>query len=241
MNTIAIMQPYFFPYIGYFQLMHKSDVWIIFDNVQFIDKGWINRNRILHPAIEKEWQYITVPLSKRTQFSKICDIKIKNSENWKNNIFGKLSFYKKKAPHYNETINFLRECFSVEHDNLSFFLTHSLKMTAQLLDIDSEIQVQSHLGIPKKDAIHPGQWALNISKELNAKEYVNPLGGAEIFQPDEFTKSKIKLSFLEPDIDNYKQANRSFVPGLSIIDVMMWNDIDEIKEFVKKGNLIKAN
>lgn len=234
---LAIMQPYFFPYLGYFQLMQKSDTWIVFDNVQFIDKGWINRNRILHPNIGKEWQYITLPLDNRKQFSKISSLRIKDSEEWEKNIFGKLSFYKKKAPYYKETIDFLSYCFTHKQESLSGFLTSCLVKTAQLLDIKTDIYMQSKLEIPKKDASHPGQWALNISKELNAEEYINPLSGSYIFRPEEFFKHEIELKFLEPEIVPYKQDGRDFVSSLSLIDIMMWNDIDEIKKQVKKGSI----
>ena len=92
---LGIMQPYLFPYVGYFQLMNAVDRWIAFDEIQFIDKGWINRNRILHPDPVKQWQFLTVPLSKRGQFDKICNISIKEELDWRSQIFGKLTMYKK--------------------------------------------------------------------------------------------------------------------------------------------------
>ena len=91
---LGIMQPYFFPYIGYFQLMKHVDQWVVFDDIQFIDKGWINRNRILHPDTKKQWLYITLPLHKRKQFDKICNIHIKSEINWKEEILGRLTAYK---------------------------------------------------------------------------------------------------------------------------------------------------
>ena len=118
---LGVMQPYFFPYIGYFQLMKNVDQWVVFDDIQYINKGWINRNRILHPNVEKQWQYITLPLVKRKQFEKICNIEIKSEINWRAEILGKLTAYKRKAPFYNETLNLINECFDTTDLNLSSF------------------------------------------------------------------------------------------------------------------------
>ena len=95
---LGIMQPYFFPYLGYFRLLNSVDRWIAFDEVQFIDKGWINRNRILHTNKSKEWQYITLPLYNKSRFDKISEISIDMQQNWRANILGKLTLYQKIAP-----------------------------------------------------------------------------------------------------------------------------------------------
>ena len=115
---IGIMQPYFFPYIGYFQLMHIAEKWIIFDEVQFSNKGWINRNRILHPDHKKDWSYINIPLSKSSKHKKICDVSIKSGIEWRESIFGKLSAYKSVAPYYDQTIKLVGECIRTDETNL---------------------------------------------------------------------------------------------------------------------------
>ena len=140
---IAVMQPYFFPYVGYFQLMTKVDYFLFFDQIQFIDKGWINRNRILHADPLKEFNYITVPLSKRHQFDKISDITIYENTDWKTKIINKLSCYKKKAPYYDVTIDFIKYCFEVENSNLSIFLFEIMNRLSNYLDIKTEIKLQS--------------------------------------------------------------------------------------------------
>ena len=105
---LAIMQPYFFPYIGYFQLMNVVDKWVVFDNIQYIRHGWVNRNRILSPNLEKEWQYILIPLDKHAKEALIYDIKIINSNRWKDEIIGKLSYYKRiRAPYYYQIIDLI--------------------------------------------------------------------------------------------------------------------------------------
>ena len=182
------MQPYFFPYIGYFQLMNAVDHWIVFDDIQFIDKGWINRNRILHPNAAKQWQFITIPLSKRGQFDKICDISIKTDINWKSQILGKLSTYKNfKAPYYDQVLKLVEKIFETNEKNLSKFIVRSLRLICNHLNIKSKIQVQSEMDLNIQKPSHPGQWALNISEKLGASEFINPESGNEIFNEKEFT------------------------------------------------------
>lgn len=234
----GIMQPYFFPYLGYVQLMGFVDQWVIFDDVQFIDKGWVNRNRILHPDEKKEWQFITLPLKNRGQFDKICALKIDNAAKWRDQILGKLTSYKKKAPRYRQTIDFVNRCFSIETDSLSRFLAHTLRVTATELNLNCEITVQSEANFALGNVEHAGQWALEISKVVGATEYINPYGGAELFDESEYRDAGISLKFLKPRLANYKQRREGFVPGLSIVDVMMWNTPEEIKRMLDEDYVL---
>lgn len=227
------MQPYFFPYIGYFQLMNAVDRWIAFDEIQFIDKGWVNRNRILHPDPVKEWQFITLPLDKRGQFDKICDISIKSEIDWRANILGKLTFYKKKAPYYKQTIDFVRDCFDSEENNLARLVIEILKKTAVYIGIQTPIDIQSEMNLNLGDVQHAGQWALRISEAIGATEYINPQGGEQIFKPEEFNYAKIKLSFLKTNLIPYHQNRESFANGLSIIDVLMFNTLEQVLLLIK--------
>jgi len=229
---LGIMQPYFFPYIGYFQLMSVVDQWVIFDDVQFVNKGWVNRNRILHPDFQKEWQYITLPLNKRRQQDRVCEISIKDSESWRAQILGKLTPYKKKAPFYRSTIEFVEKCFNTDEVNLSKFLEHTLRVTCSHLQIDTPISVQSGMDLALKDVEHAGQWTLRISQAMGASEYINPHGGVEIYEERDFEEVGIKLSFLRPNLRPYAQERSSFVPGLSVIDVLMWNDLDVVSRML---------
>lgn len=226
---LGIMQPYFFPYIGYFQLMNAVDRWVVFDQVQFIDKGWINRNRILHPDAEKEWQYITVPLAKKAQFDKICDISIKTEIDWRNDILGKLTSYRRKAPYYQQTRDFVRDCFDTDETKLAGLVVRILRKTATYLGIRTPIEVQSEMNLQLGEICHPGQWALRISQVLGADEYLNPAGGRSIFNKDEFYSSNIKLGFLSTNLNVYAQKRLNFVAGLSIIDVMMFNSMGDLQ------------
>lgn len=233
------MQPYFFPYIGYFQLINYVDKWIVFDDTQYISKGWINRNRILHPDFEKEWQYLTIPVKKHSRESKINVIEINESIEWRKEILGKLTHYRKKAPFYDETIDFINHCLEYENSNLSQWLVHTLSLTCDFLRIPFNYSVYSEMNIKIDKAEHPGQWALRISDEINADEYINPPSGYRIFKENEFLEKSIELRFLEPNLTPYIQRRGTFITGLSIIDVMMWNDRDEINEILFDYELLK--
>ena len=239
-GTIGIMQPYLFPYLGYFQLMNVVDRWIVFDEVQFIDKGWINRNRILHPDVVKEWQYITVPLANRGQFDKISDISIKSEIDWRSEILGKLTYYKNKAPFYNETKTFVLDCLDTDESDISQFVTGVLKKTADYMSIDTQIDVQSVLQLSIGCIEHPRQQALKISEALGASKYINPFGGLEMFKPDEFVASGIELCFLKTILEPYPQKRNDFVPGLSIIDVMMWNSFASIRKMLDDYQMLSC-
>ena len=231
--NLGIMQPYFFPFIGYFQLMNQVNTWVILDDVQFVNKGWVNRNRILHPDHQKEWQYITLPIDRRHRFINIKNIKLKD-HSWKTAVLRKLAVYKKNAPYYTETIDFLESLFDkLQTLNLSKILEESLKTTACLLGITPSFYKQSELPDFSGSVGHPGQWALRISEYFRASTYINPEGGAEIFREYEFKKSNINLKFFRPNIAHYDQNRHNFIPRLSIIDIIMWNGLYETQKMAK--------
>jgi len=235
---LAIMQPYFFPYIGYFQLINAVDKWVVFDIVQYMRHQWINRNRILHP--KSGFQYIIVPARKHSREIFIKDIVIDNRQNWKNRIIAQLAHYKKKAPFFKETIDFLKECFFSEESNvrnLSKLNTIILKKVCNRLNIKFKHTICSDLNLQLGGITHPGDWALMISDQLGAKEYINPSGGREIFVPSKFEEKGIKLKFLTPKPISYKQKGHEFIPNLSIVDVMMWNSKKEIKTMLGEYEL----
>lgn len=231
----GIMQPYFVPYIGYFSLIKNTDKWIILDTVQYIRHGWINRNRILKPS--DDWQYITIPLEKHSRSALIKDIKIKENTDWRDKIFKQLEHYKKKAPFYKETIKLLKECFEHKTESIVDLNTHLLKKICEYLDIKFKYKIFSEMDLKIGEIKEPGDWALEISKALGASEYINPPGGEEIFNKKKFIKEKIELKFLKINLEEYDQRRNKFKPGLSIIDVMMFNDPRTINKFLDNYKL----
>ena len=230
------MQPYLFPYLGYYALIKNTDKWIVFDEVQFIRHGWIERNRILKP--NDGWQYISVPLEKHSRDTLIKDVKIKFSEDWKEKIIRQLDHYKKKAPYYKQVIDFLKNTFLFHTDSISLFNTHLLKESCNYIGISFSYEIYSEMNININPINSAGDWALNISKELGASCYINPPGGIELFEKGKFEKAGIDLKFLKINFEEYKQYKSIFESGLSIIDVMMFNSPEEIRQMLNKFELI---
>ncbi|WP_417500928.1 WbqC family protein [Marinobacter sp.] len=230
---LAIMQPYFFPYPGYFQLLAQADLWVVFDHCQFVNKGWVNRNRILHPDPEKGWQYLTVPLSKRGRFDFIDQIDIDENADWRKSLVGKLTHYR-AAPHYQEVMAVFKGALSYQGSRLSAFLVNSLRLLADYLGVKTRIVVYSELNLGVEKVVHSGQWALRISEALGATEYLNPIGGESLFDPLEFFEAGIELRFLETRIREYCQGPYDYVPNLSILDAMMWCDSDTLKSMLSE-------
>ncbi len=220
------MQPYFAPYLGYFQLINYVDKWVVFDDVQYIYHGWINRNRILHPT--KDWQYITIPLNKHKRSEMIKNIEINNNIEWKRKILGQLSIYKKRAPYYEEVIKIVEKCFNYKSLNLVDFNVNVLKELCNYLGIKFDFIISSQYNFNYEEVNTSGDWALEISKQLNATEYINPFGGMELFDEKKFIENNIQLKFLKMADIKYNQRNKEFQSGLSIIDIIMFNSKLEV-------------
>ncbi|MEI6749280.1 MAG: WbqC family protein [Bacteroidota bacterium] len=175
---LAIMQPYFFPYLGYFSSILNSDQFILLDDVQFIRHGWIERNRILKP--NEGWQYLSVPLEKHAREILIKDIRIRKIEDWKGKIFRQLEHYRNLAPYYSEVLAFLNNVFNKEFDSIVKLNAQLLFESCNYLGIEFNYQIFSEMELEILPINGPGDWALNISIAMNASEYINPIGGASV-------------------------------------------------------------
>jgi len=226
----AIMQPYFFPYLGYYSLIKKSDRFILFDDVQFIRHGWIERNNILKPAEGR--QYISVPLEKFSRGTKINEVKIRATENWNEKLLRQLDHYKKRSPFYNQTIEVIKKALDVETDSVVELNKNVLIETCKYIGIPLVVDVFSEMKLQIEPVTHPGEWALNITKALQGSEYINPAGGVDIFRREQFDSAGIALNFLENNLTPYSQRRDVFEPGLSIIDVMMFNSPEQIVQLI---------
>lgn len=233
---VALMQPYFCPYIGYFQLIQAVDEFVIFDNAQYIRRGWMNRNRILNA--QKEIAYINIPVHKAHRETKIKDIVINHDSNWKEKIYHQLNYYR-KAPNYAFVMDFLNECLNINNSRLSQFNTIVLKRICDLLEINTKITVLSEELPMINEANAADEWGIKVAKTLNATTYINANGGIEFYNQQKYNANNLDIQFIKPVLKPYKQFNDIFIPGLSIIDVMMFNNPEEIKEMLEIYELIK--
>lgn len=233
--TLGIMQPYFLPYLGYFQLINKVDTFVLLDDVQFIRHGWIERNRVLNS--NEGWLYIKVPLIKHSRNSLIKNVLIRNTEDWQSKLFAQLVCYKRKAPFYKEVIQLLKEVLEMKFDTITKLNKHLLIEICKYLQIETKIMVSSEMDCKLKNIKQSGDWALEISKAIGADTYINPIDGVSLFDKDKFTSENIDLKFIEPKLDMYNQKRIDFESGLSIIDVLMYCDKNEINHMIAQGEI----
>lgn len=228
---LGIMQPYFFPYLGYFDLICSTDRWIVFDTVQYIRHGWMNRNRILHP--NKEWQYIIVSLKKHSRNAPIYETEVSSTAPWKEKILHQIeNTYRNRAPFFDIVFNnIVCNILSSEEKSLSRLNILILDTICSYLQIPFNYQYFSEMKLPVT-ALSSGDWALEISKVLGAEEYINPPGGRDLFNNQAFQDTGIRLTFLDREPIQYKCPSMHFMPRLSIIDTLMWTPKEEVQQYL---------
>lgn len=225
------MQPYLFPYIGYFQLMNAVDIFVIYDNIQYTKKGWINRNRILSNG---KAEYISLPLRNAPHHLDVKDRFL--ADNWpieRTHLRNVISESYRKAPHFEKVYQVIEECLSYEGTNLFEFILNSLKILKEYLGINATLEISSNVNIDH--SLKGKDRVIEICKALTAANYLNPIGGTRLYKKDQFEQEGIQLSFIKSENVTYWQFNNEFIPFLSIVDVMMFNDVKKIGEFLGQG------
>lgn len=224
---LGIMQPYFAPGLGYFDLIHLCDRWIVFDTAQFKRHGWMNRNRVLHPR--SGWQYIIAKLAKHPQRTPISEIRLLPGRGWRDLIVRQLEHYRKRAPHFEVAQQLVRDTLASPTDSLTELNLVFLTKACALLDLPFEYQLFSRMDLELGPIEGPGDWALRISEALGADEYVNPPGGEKIFDPNSFARASIELCIRRFEELAYEPRGYEYVPGLSVVDVLMWNSAEAVR------------
>lgn len=231
---LAIMQPYFFPYIGYFQLINSVDEFVIYDNIQFTKKGWINRNRIL--LNEKE-HVITLPLKKDSDFLNVNQRFL--SDDWpldRLKMLNRVVEAYRKAPQFEQVYPLFENCLTVEESNLFSFIHNSIKDILSYLSITTKMTVSSSIELDHK--LKAEEKVLAICKAQKATTYINPIGGVELYCKEKFKLNEIKLHFQKSNPINYPQYKNEFVPWLSILDVLMFNSKEKVQSYLKDYQLL---
>jgi hypothetical protein len=223
MKTIGIMQPYFFPYIGYWQLIHAVDRFVILDDVNYVVRGWVNRNRLL---INRAPSYITVPLQQASQNKHICDTMIVSSRTWRDKLTKTVEYTYRNTPHFDEVFPVVEHLIRYPAENLADYLAYQLQTLSRLLGISTDFVVTSR--IYGNNEIAGQERVLDICRREGATTYINAQGGQKLYGTDAFSSAGIDLRFIFMRPLTYKQYGTGFTPNLSIIDVMMFNSKREI-------------
>jgi len=227
---LAIMQPYFFPYIGYWQLLSAVDTFVIYDDVTFIKQGYINRNYIL---VGSKTQRITLETIGASSNKMINEVQVGN--NTKKIIKGIYQAYV-NAPEYERIFPLIQMILAYPEKNLSKFIGNSIQKISSYLELNTKILYSSNL--EKDNKLKAQAKILNICRSLNASHYINAIGGLKLYTKYNFQKEKIELSFLKTKLTKYKHLENEFIPYLSIIDVLMFNSVEEVKEMLDQYELI---
>jgi hypothetical protein len=227
---LAIMQPYFLPYIGYFQLMKAADEFVFYDDVTYIKQGWISRNRIL--LDDKDFLF-TLELKGASSFKEINAIEVGNNRNKLLKTF--LHSYK-KAPFFNDVEPLLYRIFESTQNNLSQYIFDTNEIINNYLGIKTELLISS--SIAKNNELKGQDKVIEICNKLGAKTYINSIGGKELYSKTDFANAGMELFFLQSKKTEYKQFTDNFVPWLSIIDVMMFNNPDKIQEMLDNFEML---
>lgn len=221
---LGIMQPYFLPYIGYWQLINAVDKYVIYDDVNFIKGGWINRNRIL---MNGEAKMINLKMNGSSPNKLINEVEVADDMVYNKKLLKTIESCYRKAPYFKDTFPIIENIINHRESKLSSYIQYSIGKICEYLSINTELIISSTIN--KNNDLKGQEKVVEICKKLEADEYYNAIGGQELYSYDEFRKHGIKLSFLKTGTVVYKQFNNEFVSNLSIIDVIMFNSVEETK------------
>lgn len=232
-QTVAIMQPYFFPYAGYFSLIKHVDRFILFDPVQFIRHGWIDRNRILKQG--EGWIYVRAPLQSYDSDATIDAIQVDNGQPWRDKLLSQIAPYKKGAPFYWPVRKLVAEAIAGEHQTITAANKAILEAVCAYLGFPRTLEVFSAMDLAIDTPTAPDEWALNICRALgNVDSYWNPPGGQGFFDRAKYEAAGIELRFHTLDTPTYDQRRADFTPHLSIIDTLMFNAPEEVNAMLDR-------
>ena len=233
--TLAIMQPYFLPYIGYMQLMNAVDTFVLYDDVAFINKGWINRNRLL---INGQEFMFTIPLKDASQNKRINEVHIADDPKWRGKLLKTVEQGYRKAPYYQTVMPLTEKIINFTTDSIADLIHSSLVELNQYLAIPTRLVPSST--IYANADLRAQERILDICRQENATRYINPIGGRELYDKPTFTEAGIELNFINTRKIDYPQGNNrnGFIPWLSILDILMYNDKPRIKAMLGECELV---
>jgi hypothetical protein len=233
-RSIAVMQPYIFPYLGYFQLINAVDEFVFYDDVNFIKRGWINRNRILINAQE---HLISFPCIKASQNKLINEVKIDTTNKQYSKNLDSIALAYKKSPYFKSVYPLIKSLLNENYNTIADFNIESIKAVSNFLDLNTKFKTSSE-NFSQTKKFGRSERLKKIIKHENASCYINALGGQELYNKSDFKASDIDLYFLKSNLKPYKQFSDEFVPGLSIIDILMFNSKEDCIKLLNDYKLV---
>ncbi len=231
----AIMQPYFFPYIGYWQLINAVDLFVIYDDVNYIKNGWMHRNRVLMNG-RCTWLHLNIHHASQNRLINQVEIIVDGACQKK--MLKTLEHCYRKAPYYTQAMPVIERVIMQTEYNLARFQEYAIRSVCEYLSINTQLILSS--SINKNDTLHGQDKIIEICNLLEANVYINAIGGQSLYFSETFAAQGIQLGFLETSDMRYNQFTNEFVPSLSIIDVMMFNNVEKIKDMLEDCRIIYA-
>lgn len=221
------MQPYFLPYIGYFQLIATTDKFVIYDNIKYTKKGWINRNRFLLNGKDVTF---SIPLSKNSDSLDVRDRHI-SPEYQRVKLTRQLQAAYRRAPQFDNVFPELTTIINYDSNNLFEYIRHSVERLCRLFCIETQFIISSH--VPIDHSLKKQDKVLALCAWLGASQYINTIGGAELYSRERFQTAGVDLKFIKTKPIIYPQFSNIFIENLSVIDVLMFNPLDQVKQWVR--------
>ena len=230
------MQPYLFPYIGYFQLVKLVDLFVLYDDVNFIKQGWINRNKILVSG--KDYVF-TMPLKEASSFKSIRDTQINSTLfiKWRGKFLRTIEQTYKKAPFFEAAFPLVETILNKDFTSISDYASESIIMISSYIELKTKF-MSSYLYYSDTKSFDREDRLIEIIRRNGSDIYINPIGGIELYTKDSFAQKGIQLKFIKSLPIEYKQFDNEFMPWLSIIDVLMFNSVDEVNKMLDQFELI---
>jgi hypothetical protein len=232
--AVAIMQPYFFPYLGYFQLVQAVEHFVLYDDVMFIKKGWINRNRIW---MQGQDFMFTIPLEKQSQNKTIRESTVAWNADFPSKFLVQLRSAYKKAPHVDAVMNLIEGVLAEKPISLADLAGNSIQASWNYLGLTKKFYFSSELSVSSE--LGRAERLMEITKSFGESVYINAANGQALYDKPSFALQGVDLQFIQVDLPAYPQGNSpDFLAGLSMIDVLMWNDIPQIREMLTHYKLV---
>ena len=229
---LAIMQPYFMPYIGYWQLLAAVDAFVLYDNIQYTKKGWINRNRFL---LNGQDSLFTIPVKKDAEYLDVVQRAVGDDFN-PVKLLNQFDASYRKAPFFKSVFPLVSSIVNSEHRNLFEYIHHAIQLTADFLGIRTPVIISSTIAIDH--SLRGEAKVIALCKALGAGTYINAIGGQDLYSKSTFDAQRISLKFIKTRAIFYPQYANTFVPNLSIIDVMMFNSAESIRTMLGEHDLV---
>ena len=230
---LGIMQPYFLPYIGYWQLMNQVDKYVVYDDVNYIKGGWINRNRIL---VNDGVHYLNLQMIGASPNKLINEVGVNRDIRLVNRNLRLLENAYRRAPHFQEAYELMERIFSIDESNVALYNMEHMKIICNYLGIETELILSSEL--EKRNELKGQDKVLHICELLKATEYYNAIGGQDLYSFEAFAERGIQLKFIKTNDIQYKQFGETFYPNLSILDVIMFNSREEVQRMLNEYTLV---